>query len=323
MAILVAASTAIDLALVGRFAKALDRLKPDGGRIGLAVSGGPDSMAMLLLAQEAIPGEFEVSTVDHGLRPEARDECALVAAVCKKRGVPCEVLSVEVGEGNTQARAREARYAALLGWAETRGLTAIATAHHADDQAETLLMRLNRGSGVAGLAGVRSVNWPTGFDAAIIRPLLHFRRAELAQVIEVSGQQVVRDPSNDDLRFERVQMRRALADCEWLEPASIARSASNLADAYEALQAYADVLWPQMVRQAGEGYVLSPGPSREMNRRLLARIMEKMGGKPRGGDVAALLRRLERGEGGNVAGLLATVEGSEWIVRPEPHRRTG
>ncbi len=72
MAILVAGSTAIDTGLVARFKEALDRLNPDGGKIGLAVSGGPDSMAMLLLAQEAIPGGFEVATVDHGLRPEAR-----------------------------------------------------------------------------------------------------------------------------------------------------------------------------------------------------------------------------------------------------------
>src|SRR5687768_15890397 len=96
--------------LVGRFREELDRLWPEGGRLGLAVSGGPDSLAMLLLAEAAIPGQFEVATVDHGLRLEAADECAMVARLCAERGVPCEVLPVTVQPGNVQAMARQARY---------------------------------------------------------------------------------------------------------------------------------------------------------------------------------------------------------------------
>ncbi len=318
-----AASTAIDPELVGRFKAALERLNPSGAKIGLAVSGGPDSMAMLLLAHEAIPGGFEVATVDHGLRPEAKDECALVAAACEERGVPCEVLSVQVGEGNVQAMAREARYAALADWARRTGLRAIATAHHADDQAETLLMRLNRGSGVAGLAGVRQAQWREDLGVAILRPLLGFRRDDLAKVVAASGQTVANDPSNADPRFDRVRMRQALADCDCIDPSALAQSASNLAEAYEALQSYAKLLWPQMVREADDGFVLTPGPSREMNRRLLAEVLQRMGGKPRGGDVARLLLRLESGEGGNVAGVLATVRDGSWVCHPEPARRTG
>jgi len=319
----VAASTAIDAELVGRFKAALDRLNPSAAKIGLAVSGGPDSMAMLQLAQHAIPGLFEVATVNHGLRPEARDECALVAAGCAERGVPCAVLSVEVGEGNVQAMAREARYAALADWARRRGLGAIATAHHADDQAETLLMRLTRGSGVAGLAGVRQSQWHEALGIMIVRPLLQFRRSELAAVIAASGQRVAQDPSNADTRFDRVRIREALAESDWIDARALAQSTSNLAEAYEALQAYADLLWPQMVNETAEGFVLTPGPSREMNRRLLAQVMERLGGRPRGGDVARLLLRLESGEGGNVAGVLATVEGGGWLLRHEPPRRTG
>lgn len=277
-------------------------------------------MAMLLLAHAAIPGDFDVATVNHGLRQEAGDECALVEAACGARGIPCEVLAVHVGEGNVQAMARAARYDALAEWAGRRGLTAIATAHHIDDQAETLLMRLNRGSGVAGLAGVREAGVLAGSGLRIIRPLLGFRRVELEGV--VSGAEVARDPSNEDPRFDRVRMRANLAECDWLDPAAVAQSASILAEAYEALQAYADLLWPQAVRQHGEGYVLTPVAAREMNRRLLARVMEKLGGKPRGGDVARLLTRLERGEGGNVAGVLARVSNGEWVLAPEPPRRT-
>jgi tRNA(Ile)-lysidine synthase len=317
------ATDGIPRELVTRFAAEVERLLPEGGRIGLAVSGGPDSIAMLLLAHAAIPGRFEVATVNHGLRPEAAEECALVVAACDARGIPCEVLTVVVGEGNVQEQARLARYAALAKWAAARGLAAIATAHHADDQAETLLMRLNRGSGVAGLAGIRGSGVTPGGGMRVIRPLLSFRRQELGQVVQAAGVATADDPSNADDRFDRVRIRKALADCDWLDPAALAQSARNLADAYEALQAYADLLWPAQVREVEGAFSLTPGPSREMNRRLVARVMEQLGGRPRGGDVARLLMRLERGEGGNVAGVLATVDGSEWVFRPEPQRRTG
>jgi len=319
----VAASTATDPSLVERFRKALDRLNPTGAKIGLAVSGGPDSMAMLLLAHDAIPGGFEVATVDHGLRPEAKNECALVLAACEARGVPCEVLCVEVADGNLQAEAREARYRALGEWAGRNELSGVATAHHADDQAETLLMRLNRGSGVAGLAGVRQSQRHDEFDLHVLRPLLGFRREELGQVIAAGGIEVARDSSNSDTRYDRVRIRNALAECDWLDPRSLAQSASNLAEAYEALQAYAELLWPLMVSEVDDGFVITPGASREMNRRVLAQAMERLGGRPRGGDVARLLLRLETGEGGNVAGVLASAERGRWLLRHEPPRKTG
>jgi len=278
---------------------------------------------MLLLAHDAIPGGFEVATVDHGLRPEAKNECALVLAACEARGVPCEVLCVEVADGNLQAEAREARYRALGEWAGRNELSGVATAHHADDQAETLLMRLNRGSGVAGLAGVRQSQRHDEFDLHVLRPLLGFRREELGQVIAAGGIEVARDSSNSDTRYDRVRIRNALAECDWLDPRSLAQSASNLAEAYEALQAYAELLWPLMVSEVDDGFVITPGASREMNRRVLAQAMERLGGRPRGGDVARLLLRLETGEGGNVAGVLASAERGRWLLRHEPPRKTG
>lgn len=313
----------VDPELVARFRAALDRLNPSGKKIGLAVSGGPDSLAMLLLAHAAIPDGFEVATVNHGIRAEAADECALVETVCQVRGIPCSVFEVSLAEGNLQSQARDARYAALGDWADRGKFHSIATGHHADDQAETLLMRLNRGSGVAGLAGVRATRRLDQFEAQIIRPLLGFRRSELLQVVEDAGLDYARDPSNLDDRFDRVRMRKALADADWIDPSALAISASNLADAYDALQDYAALLWADHVRQVEGGFVLSPCTSREMNRRLLARIMEQFGSRPRGGDVARLLMRLERGEDGNVGGILARVKADEWIFRPEPPRKSG
>jgi len=313
-----------DPALTERFATALARLNPDGAPIGLAVSGGPDSLALLLLAQATIPGRFQVATVDHGLRAAAADECALVARICAERRVPCAVLPVTVSEGNVQAMAREARYAALAQWAAQAGLAAVATGHHADDQAETLLLRLNRGCGLAGLAGVRDSVEIGGLR--VIRPLLDVRRAELAAVCAAAGATPVADPSNDDPQYDRARLRQALANgagADWLDPHAVARTARNLADAYAAVQDYAALLWDSQVRAEGAGFVLAPVSSREMNRRLVAAIMEQLGGRPRGGDVAGLLGKLERGERGNVAGVLGQVRGAVWVFGPEPARRGG
>src|SRR6187549_1955099 len=204
--------------LVARFAEALARLWPEGGRLGLAVSGGPDSLAMLLLAEASIPGRFEVATVDHGLRAASAGECAMVAKICSARGIPCAILRVTLAAGNLQNEARKARYAALAAWAEHRVLSAIATAHHADDQAETLLMRLNRGSGLAGLTGVREARFMPGSAVSVIRPLLAFRRRELGELVAAAGLEPVQDPSNVDARFDRARIRGALAEADWLDP---------------------------------------------------------------------------------------------------------
>ena len=308
-----------DVAPVERLRAALARLNPGGARIGLAVSGGPDSMAMLLLADAAIPGGFGVATVDHGLRPEAAQECALVEAECLARGIACAVLRVTVASGNVQSEARAARYAAMAGWAQERGLTALATAHHADDQAETLLLRLNRGSGVAGLAGVREIGEVAG--VRVIRPLLGFRRAELAAVVAAGGIAPAYDPSNVDPHYDRVRLRQNLAQCDWLDPLALAHSAGLLADAEQALAAFEDVLWPDHVRCEGGSYRLAPPSVPLMRVRLVRRIIAAMGGEPRGGEVARLVKRLEAGAGGNLGGVLASVVGADWLFRAEPARR--
>jgi len=307
--------------LVRRFADALARLNPGGGRIGLAVSGGPDSMAMLLLAQAAVPGGFEVATVDHGLRPEAASECALVERACAGRGIPCTVLRVQVGEGNLQAAARDARYAALAGWAQQRGLTAIATAHHADDQAETLLMRLNRGSGVAGLAGVRERTAVPDTAIPLIRPLLSFRRVELAYVVAEEGLTPAQDPSNEDERFDRVRLRKALAGSAILDPSALAASAAHLAHAEEALDWAARREWNERVEVSAEQVRYCRQAPRAVALRVAERAIAQLGRSPRGGDVARLIEGLMAGEGGNVGGVLVRVQQDAWVFTPEPPRR--
>src|SRR6476646_5114047 len=145
--------------LVERFRDDLDALIAPDAAVGIAVSGGPDSLALLLLSAAARPGRVAAATVDHQLRPESRTEAEMVADVCERLGIPHAILSVQWDEKPAtavQERARAARYALLGGWIEERNLRGLVTAHHLDDQAETLLMRLNRGSGARGLAGMRA-----------------------------------------------------------------------------------------------------------------------------------------------------------------------
>lgn len=324
-------SIAIDAGLQARFAEALARLNPGGGRLGLAVSGGPDSMAMLLLAHAVIPGGFAVGTVDHGLRPEAQAECAAVARACAMRGVDCAILTARMESGNLQADARRARYAVLGQWSRERGLAALATAHHADDQAETLLMRLARGSGVAGLAGIREAGRVEGVDVPVIRPLLSFRRAELARVIAAGNIAVAHDPSNTDDRFDRVRLRKWLTSGVGedgigplpVDVLALARSAGHLAEADEALEAFTDLAWRDHVTCEDGAIRFHPLVPRAIRLRVAGRIFAQFGACPRGGEVARLVDRLETGGGGNLAGVLARAEAGAWAFRPEPPRRAG
>ncbi|MEO5597099.1 MAG: ATP-binding protein, partial [Novosphingobium sp.] len=103
-----------------RFLAGLGTFSASGTRLGLAVSGGPDSLALLLLAHAALPGRVEAVTVDHQLRAESADEAAMVAQVCGDLGVPHEVLTVTLAQGNVQAEARAARYAAMAQWLARR-----------------------------------------------------------------------------------------------------------------------------------------------------------------------------------------------------------
>ena len=165
----------MEAVVLNRFRANLDALVAPEARLGVAVSGGPDSLALLLLAAAARPDRVEAATIDHRLRAESQDEAAMVARVCEKLGVRHAILAArwsELPETAIQERARKERYLLLGYWAEERGIDAIVTAHHAEDQAETILMRLARGAGVRGLAGIRPRSVSPGAHVRLIRPLL-------------------------------------------------------------------------------------------------------------------------------------------------------
>ncbi len=201
------------------------------GALGIAVSGGPDSLALLLLAAAALPGLTHAATVDHGLRAASADEAAHVAQIAASLGVPHAILRLDpLARGNVSAQARRARYAALNDWRRAHDLAWVATAHHAEDQRETLVMRINRSSGVAGMAGIRRVH------GHVIRPLLGWQRAELAALLEEAGLAAIDDPTNRDDSYDRARLRKRLADTDWLDPLAAARTADRLADADDALR---------------------------------------------------------------------------------------
>ena len=275
---------------------------------------------MLALAHAAIPDAFEVATVDHGLRPESAAEAAMVAQHCAELGVPHEVLAVDVAPGNLQDRARAARYAALAQWLDRRDLSALATAHHADDQAETLIMRLNRGSGLAGLAGVRGRGRVPGTSYPLLRPLLAWRRAQLADVVRSKGWEAAQDPSNRDPKYDRVRIRTALADADWLDPNTIARSATNLADAVEALDWATEREWCERVEEGAGELRYRPEAPRSIRLEILKRAIVRLGGEARGSAIASLLDTLEAGGGGTLGGAHAINRRGVWIIRSEPPR---
>jgi tRNA(Ile)-lysidine synthase len=193
---------------------ALDRLVPDG-RLGVAVSGGGDSTALLIVAARwAIERgrTIAAATVDHGLRAESAAEAAGVAALCGRLGIAHQTLpagNLREAGGNLSAAAREARYALLGDWARGLGLSAVLLGHTMDDQAETVLMRLARGSGAEGLAAMQAGSRRAGM--LWLRPLLGIRREALRAVLRVAGESWVEDPANQDRQYDRVKARRALA----------------------------------------------------------------------------------------------------------------
>lgn len=246
----------------------------------------------------------------------------MVARLCGELGVPHATLRVTVDEGNVQSNARTARYAALADWMERDGLGALATAHHADDQAETLLMRLNRGSGVAGLAGVRARGSVPGTRLALLRPLLGWRREDLARIVGDAGIAAAQDPSNSDDRFDRARLRKELASADWLDGAAIAQSAANLADADAALEWAAAREWAERVEKAPMGLTYRPQAPRAVALRVVARIVRELdGAEPRGSAAARVFDALVARQPASIGSLVARAMPEGWCFTKAPVRR--
>lgn len=281
-----------------------------GHTLGLAVSGGGDSLAMLhLAARLGLP--VQVVTVDHGLRPEAADEAAEVGRLCAGLGLPHEVVRWHwEGAGNLQDAARRGRRTQMAAWAARVGVTTLALAHTQDDVAETFLMRLARGAGVDGLSSMAE-RWDEG-GVTWIRPLLTVSRAALRAHLRDLGATWVEDPSNDNDRFDRVRMRKAMVGLRdlGLTGARLAEVAGHLAQARVALQRASDQAVGRCVVVQGNALRLDvlamASETAEVQRRVVASVIGHLapsGYAPRGAAIQALLARVLAGQPATLAGV--------------------
>ena len=291
----------------------------DSDRFGIAVSGGPDSMALLAVAAESFPGRVSAATVDHGLRAESAGEAAMVAGACATLDVSHVTLRPATPiTGSLQAAARVARYALLEQWRVAAGIDWLMTAHHADDQLETLVMRLNRASGLTGLAGIRAQQGP------ILRPLLAIRREALVETVRARELPSVDDPSNRDDRFDRARIRKALAGSDLLDADAISSSASHLAEAEQALEwAAGQLAGERLSIHGGMATLDASALPCEFQRRLLLIALAAIGEEPpRGRTLDAALEALEAGNSTMIGDHIIAARDARWIIRPAPPRST-
>jgi tRNA(Ile)-lysidine synthase len=302
----------------------------------LAVSGGPDSIALMHLACRwahlaSSPLSIMVLTVDHGLRPESRVEAEFVCAQAERLGLPHTILSWtgEKPKTGIQAAARRARYDLMTAHCRARNIGCLVTAHTADDQAETFLMRLRRGSGLDGLAAMAVVSEHGGLP--IVRPLLGLPKARLLAYLRRRDLPFVCDPSNNNLAFERVRLRHAMRA---LGSAGIGRpvltlSAARLGRARQALSYAATAFLERnfSVTHLGQGEI-GLGAFHELPEdialRVLSRALALIGGKAEPPSMAKLERLLEGLHAGKrqaaLGGCLVIAAGAKLNFYREPGR---
>lgn len=328
-------------AIADRELNALFALLADYRALGLAVSGGVDSMTLMHLVRRWLDGgasrgrRVQVVTVDHGLRPQARGEAEAVARQAAALGFPHEILTWQGPRPKTgvQNAAREARYDLIATHARANGLQAIVTAHHLQDQSETVVMRLARGSGIDGLAGMHPVTTIRGMT--VLRPLLAVSKERLAATARAAALEWIEDPSNEEPAFERVRIRQArhTLDELGLTPANLALSAARAGRASRALELGAadalrsrSELWAALTL-AGYGRLSTRwlfGLPEELALRSLSRVLAGVSGRgaPRLARLEAVWERLGTTERGAwTLGGCKLVRSGEWLaIYREPGR---
>ncbi len=292
---------------------------PLGGRLAVAVSGGGDSLALTLLAGEwasQTGRDLVALSVDHGLRKEAAQECDWVGETLARYGIEHHTL-VWLGDkpaSGLQAAARKARYHLLEEWCCANAIEDLLLAHHLDDQGETFLLRLARGSGVDGLSAMQKVSCKG--KLRLLRPLLDVPKSSLISYLEKRGQNWIEDPSNDNEDFERVKIRKqkALFNELGLTGARLAQTARHMQRvsgvlnrlAQEWLQTHADL--------HEEGYLFfASSPFRELEEEIAFRILARIGMALSGNVYPPRFERLKRLYDGLRNGQDATLMGCRWI----------
>lgn len=259
------------------------------GSIGIAVSGGGDSVALLSLSSEWAKKNGRriiAATVDHGLRPESSEECEKVKRISVDLDVKHTTLRwTDNPIGNLQNSARNARYHLLKSWALENKLSVVLFGHTLDDNAETVVLRIIRGSGVDGLSGIAQNRKIFGLN--VHRPLLHLTRVELRRYLQSERISWIEDPSNFDMRFDRIRVRKllpTLSSCG-LTPERLVSMAGHMSRAREALQVTVLAFVQAKVEQTVWGdlkvlYDEFVNCSEEVQLRILAGVLRWNSGKP-------------------------------------------
>ncbi|MBL8789351.1 MAG: tRNA lysidine(34) synthetase TilS, partial [Rhizobiales bacterium] len=293
--------------------------------LAVAVSGGSDSMALMRMVA-ALPGKtVSALTVDHGLRPGSLAEAEQVSRWCAALAIPHHILPWldEKPTHGIQAKARTARYDLMTAWCQAHQVPVLLTAHTLNDQAETVMMRKLRTSSDASLAGI----WPETVwnGIRVIRPLLNVSRCALRAALKRDGQGWLDDPSNENDRFERVRIRRALRSADMASlggeaAAALARSRADAAAAQQWLSVHACV--------HGTGHITVPrglltGTRDEVALRIMSRLVHACGGKtPERAEVMRILAALnEKGPfRRSLGGALIAARTGEVLLGREPGR---
>lgn len=319
------------------FAACMVSLDPGKG-VAVALSGGPDSLALLVLAARWAARRKSTSlyafTVDHGLRPASAREAKIAARFSAKLGVPHRILKWkgEKPASGIQAAARDARYRLLLAACREAGVVDLLVAHHLEDQAETFLLRLARGSGVDGLSGM-AASRPLSAEkpeVRLLRPLLDFPKARLAATVAKAGFTPILDPSNEHERFDRVKMRNALSVLAplGLDAGQLARTAARMGRAREALERQTGALLSAHAALSPFGFVemrvepFAAAPP-EIGLRALAALMSIVGGGHYAPRLAALeavhaaIGKRELGRGRTLGGVKLALKGETLVVTRE------
>ena len=317
------------------FAALMARFAPyePAPHLAVACSGGADSLALAFLAARwarVAGGRVTALTVDHRLRRESAAEAAQTHAWLGAHGIAHETL-VRDGpplSGDVQAAARAARYGLLEAWCERAAVLHLLTAHHRDDQAETFLLRLGRGSGLDGLAGAAAL--VEHGACRVLRPLLPVPRARLAATLRAVGQDWIEDPSNRDPAYARVRLRQAepILAAEGLDAARLAATAAQLGRARAALEPVVASLLARAASVHPAGFAwLDPRPlaeaAEETGLRALGALLAAVAGgayPPRFDGIERLYHDLCRDLGGGrtLGGCAIVPRRSKVLIAREP-----
>lgn len=289
------------------------------GKLAIACSGGIDSMCLAYVAAK----HFDVVAliIDHGLRAESRGEAKQTLAILNKLGIEGHILSEQREiDSNIQAEARKLRFDLLTDYCKANGLATLATAHHADDNAETVLLKLSRGSGVDGLTGILPESEMNGVK--LIRPLLSFTKNRLRASLVENEIEWVEDPTNITDKYKRNKLRHLLDEIE--EPELVTSRLNDTAENMRRVRDYLELQTEAAEQECFDGECLDIANFTKLHdeiayRLLVKIVMNKSGSiqRPRFEKIKSLKEALIKSEARTLAGLSFRSEDGKIVIKLE------